>query len=75
MHYEDRLAPNSSSDLPFVSGITFQTQINCKIIIKVKMAKTVAAPMVENKKGMADGIAAANTQCTEHPNDCPSALR
>lgn len=44
-----KLALKSSKDLPFVSGIIFQVQINCKTIIMVKMANTVPAPMESNK--------------------------
>jgi len=61
-----------SSEIPFVSGIRNRTNISWRTIIPANSMKTYPGfGNADNATGIKSVISAANTQWTEHPNDCP----
>ncbi len=66
-------SPSTSRGMALVSGIIRNTNNNCSTIMPAKHANTVAGPMLLNKTGTIEGIAAASTQWVELPNACPEA--
>jgi hypothetical protein len=60
-----------SRDIPFVSGMNFQTQSNCKNIRNEKEAKINPPPNFPAKKGKNAEIKAAKTQWVELPKAFP----
>lgn len=66
---------NCSRDFPLVSGITFMTKNNCKIIAMVKNEKAIVPPELNSATlGKVHVIRAAHTQWVRLPKTCPFAL-
>ena len=59
--------------MPFVSGINFQANKSCKIIIQQKKPKIKPPPICVAKNGKTCATIAAHVQCVKQPKEVPAA--